>query len=255
MRLTNNAGLPHAVFEALADKEYSRGDADISVTELIDSPRVRVLKKLNDDKIEREAETLLAPFLGTAFHKAIETGTRTGTTERRLSVKVKGWKLSGGMDHYHNGVITDYKTATCFKVSLDCPGGRIEDYENQLNVYAHILRENDFSVNEAKIFVYFKDWNRRSFSAAVKSGKVFVPYTQGGYPEKTWAYFNVKLWAADEAHAYVYNRVKLHQAAQDILPLCTEKEIWRGNRCKTYCDAAPFCEQFKEQSKTGVMAT
>jgi len=253
VRLTNRAGLPDAVFEALKHKEYSRGDADISVTELIDSPRVRILKKLNDDKIEREAETLLAPFLGTAFHKAIETGTKTGTAERRLSCHVSGWKISGGMDHYHDGVITDYKTATCYKVSLDCPNGRIEDYENQLNVYAYILRENGFSVTEAKIFVLFKDWNRRSFSEAVKKGKIFVPYQQGGYPEKTWAYFKVLLWGAKEAQGYVEARVRAHQMAKALLPLCTEKEIWRGNRCKSYCDVAPFCTQFKEQSKTGIM--
>lgn len=253
MKLTNNSGLPQAVFEALARKEYSREGADISVTELIDSPRVRVLKKLNADKIELEADTLLASFLGTCFHKGIEAGTNTGTAERRLEVTVNNWRLSGGMDHYHNGVLTDYKTATCFKTSLDCKDGRIVEWENQLNVYAHILRANGHPVTKLMLFCLFKDWNRRSFATAVKSNKIFIPYQQGGYPDRSWVHFEVNLWSPERAEAYVLHRVKIHQEAETKLPLCTPDEIWHGNRCKSYCAAAQFCEQFKEQSKTGLV--
>ncbi len=256
MRLTNNSGLPHSVFEALAHKEYSRGDADISVTELIDSPRVRILKKRNDDKIELEAESLLASFLGTCFHKGIEVGTKTGTAERRLSITVAGWKLSGGMDHYHDGVLTDYKTATVFKVGANgCPDGKLEEYENQLNVYAHILRENGHPIEALKIFILFKDWNKRSFSEAFKKNKLFKPYSQGGYPDRTWVYFDINLWPDYQAEAYVYQRVKMHQDAEKVLPLCTVKEIWGGTRCRSYCSSAPFCDQHKQQSTTGVMQT
>lgn len=253
MKLTNPNGLPQAVFEALERKEYSREGADISVTELIDSPRVRVLKKQHDSEIEMEADTLLASFLGTCFHKGIEAGTKTGTAERRLATEVNGWKISGGMDHYHEGVLTDYKTATCFKVQLDCPEGRVEDWENQLNVYAHILRANGHPVSGLKLFCLFKDWNRRNFASAVKSGKVFTPGERGGYPDRTWVHFDVQLWPQKQAEAYVFHRVKLHQDAEQNLPLCTAKEIWGGNRCKSYCNAAQFCTQFHDQSKTGLI--
>lgn len=251
MKITNSSGLPQSVFEALCNKEYSRGDADISVTELIDSPRVRVLKKRNDDKIEFEAETLLASFLGTCFHKGIEAGTKTGTAERRLSIEVARWKLSGGMDHYNDGVLTDYKTATTWKTVLDCEKGRIEDFENQLNVYAHILRANGHPVTKLMLFILFKDWNRGS---AGRSKKFFEPGVQGGYPQNSWIHFEAPLWPVKQAEAYVQMRVKLHQDAEKVLPLCTEKEMWKNaNRCKAYCLAAPFCDQFKDQSKTGLI--
>jgi hypothetical protein len=253
MRITNSLGLPQSVFEALCNKEYSKEGADISVTELIDSPRVRVLKKQNFDKIEFEAETLLASFLGTCFHKGIEAGTKTGTAERRLAIDVNGWKLSGGMDHYHDGVLTDYKTATTWKTMLDCADGRIEDFENQLNVYAHILRENGHPVKKLMLFVLFKDWNNGSFGQNVRRGNIFVPNERGGYPERTWVHFEVPLWPANVASAYVLARVAIHQAAEKELPLCTQKEIWKGNRCKKYCLASQFCTQFQEQSKTGVL--
>lgn len=253
MKLTNNSGLPLPVFEALARKEYSREGADISVTELIDSPRVRMLKKRHDHEIEFEAETLLASFLGTAFHKAIESGTKTGTAERRLSIQVNGWTISGGMDHYNDGVLTDYKTATKWKTMLDCEDGRIEEWENQLNVYAHILRKNGHPVNKLMLFALFKDWNKGDFGRNAKVGKIFVPYERGGYPENSWLHFELKLWPENVADAYVAARVKVHQDAEKRLPLCTSKEIWKGNRCKSYCVASKFCSQFEEQSKTGLI--
>lgn len=253
MKITNNAGLPQSVFEALSHDEYSDDGADISVTGLIDSPRIRVLRKIHDEKISLEADTLLASFLGKAFHKAIETRTKTGTAERRLFIEVNGWKLSGGMDHYHEGVLTDYKTATCFKTSLGCEGGRIEEWENQLNVYAHILRKNGHPAHKLMLFCFFKDWNRRSFATAVKSNKVFVPYQQGGYPDKTWVHFEVPLWSESQAEGYILKRVKMHQAAEEKLPLCSEKEIWRGTRCLSYCSVAEWCSQFREQSQTGLL--
>lgn len=250
MKITNEKGLPQSVFEALCNREYSRDGADISVTELIDSPRVRVLKKRHDSEIQFEAETLLASFLGTAFHKAIETGTKTGTAERRLSIEVAGWKLSGGMDHYHDGTLTDYKTATTWKTVLDCANGRIEDFENQLNVYAHILRKSGHPVEKLMLFVLFKDWNK---GAAGRSKKFFEPGVQGGYPQNSWLHFEVPLWPEAEAEAYVFQRVKIHQDAEKSLPLCSKKEIWGGNRCKGYCIVSQFCDQFKEQSQTGLI--
>ncbi len=255
MRITNKAGLPQAVFEALERKEYSREGADISVTELIDSPRVRVLKKRHDGEIEIEAEGLLAAFLGTCFHKGIESGTKTGTPERRLAIEVNGWTLSGGMDHYHDGILTDYKTATTWKTMLDCEDGRVIDWEAQLNVYAHILRSNGYPMHKAMLFALFKDWNRGGFSQANKKNNIFVPGERGGYPANAWVYFELPLWPPGVAEEYVLMRVKRHQDAEKVLPLCTPKEIWRGNRCKSYCAAAPFCDQYAEQKTTGLIKT
>lgn len=254
MKITNLYGLPQSVFEALERKEYSRGEADISVTELIDSPRVRTLKNIHADKLTIDAEALLPSFLGTCFHKGLESGTKTGTPERRLDTLEQGWILSGGMDHYHDGVLTDYKTATCWKTKLDCPDGRIEDFENQLNVYAHILRKHGVSVQALKIFILFKDWNKRGANDAKKRDQIFEPYVQGGYPERSWLHFEMKLWSEDAASAYVTNRVLAHQGAEKSLPPCTSKEMWRGNRCAGYCAVAPFCDQYNKVKQTGLMA-
>lgn len=254
MKITN-PGLPIGLFEALCNREYSNDGADRSVTELIDSPRACQLKRRHDSEIEMSADALLASFLGTSFHNEVARLTKTGAAERRLFLEVNGWKISGGMDHYHDGVLSDYKTCSTFKVGADAiPDGRIEEFENQLNVYAHILRANGFEVKKLMIFALFKDWNA---GMPKRAKKIFVPYVQGGTPEKAWAHFEVTLWTPEQAEAYVLERVKLHQKAEALpsesLPLCTQKELWNGKRCKSYCGAAPFCNQHLEQSKTGLL--
>jgi hypothetical protein len=130
--------------------------------------------------------------------------------------------------------------------------GKVEEWESQLNTYAHILRENDIPVTGLKIFALFKDWNRRGFNEAFKKGRLWKPWKETGYPEKEWAYFSLPLWSPDRAREYVIERVALHQAAEKELPLCTTKEIWSGNRCTIYCPCAPFCQQYKESKKTGL---
>lgn len=249
MRITNHAGLPEPVYNLIANDEYSRGDADISVTQLIDSARIRVLYKKHDQEMEQEASNLLAAVLGKAFHKAIEAATTSGLAEHRFSIEVAGWKLSGGIDHFENSIICDYKTANVFKCVYS-KSGAIREWENQLNVYAHILREKTCEIKGLKIFVLFKDWNKRDFGSAKKREKLWAPWRQAGYPDKAWAYVDVPLWSPEKAKAYVEERIKIHQVAEALLPNCSGDEIWSGARCLNYCQAAPFCLQFKNQKRT-----
>lgn len=242
-----NDGLPIPVFEWIKkiNGEYSRGDSDISVTELISPPKVRLLKEKNKDKIRVAASTLINVTLGNAVHHGIEEACRTGVSERRLSVTINGWKISGGMDHWHDGVLSDWKTANKWKTVMS-KNGRITEFEQQLNIYAHILRANDIEVKELKIFTIFKDWNKGEYNTALKNDRLFIPNVKSGYPEKEWLYFNIPLWAPDEAKAYVEERVELHQKASES-DICSDDDTWSGRRCAQYCVAAPFCSQFNQQ--------
>ena len=44
MKLTNNHNLPEAIVAAIMNDSYTKGDADISVTELLTPPQLRHLK-------------------------------------------------------------------------------------------------------------------------------------------------------------------------------------------------------------------
>ncbi len=253
MRIIND-GLPEPVFEWIlaACGEYSKGDADISVTELIGPPRPRILKKKHSHEIEIQASTLINISIGHAVHKGIQDATKTGVAERRLSMMVNGWKLSGGMDSYIDGVINDWKTCNKWKTVMS-EKGVIEDFEKQLNIYAQILRENKIPVTNLKIFAIFKDWNRQEFKNYLVKNKIFIPGERSGYPEKEWLYFDLRLWPAKEAKDYIKERISIHQLADKEMPLCTSEDVWGGRRCQSYCEVAAHCSQWKEVQKTGVL--
>lgn len=248
MRITNKAGLPEPVYQWVLKTaaEYTKDGADISVSELIDSPRIRVLKKRLNDQIEIEAENLLSVTVGNCVHDGIEKATKVGTPERRLSIAILGWILSGGMDYHHDGVLSDYKTANKWKTVLS-DDGRVESWENQLNVYAHILRKHGIEVNELFIWVYFKDWNRGEYSRYMEKGQIFRPYLSSGYPEKEWLKIPITLWSEEEAEDYINVRMEMHQNAEKVLPECSREDRWRGTlRCDRYCDVSFGCEQYKQ---------
>jgi len=57
MKITNNHNLPEPVYKALSKDSYSMGDAEISVTTMIDSPRI------NKRGVCREYEMLLRKIM------------------------------------------------------------------------------------------------------------------------------------------------------------------------------------------------
>jgi hypothetical protein len=250
LKITNDSNLPDSVFQWIlkVQGEYTKGDADISVTELINPPRIRILKKKYYDRIQIDASSLLNVTVGNTIHRAIEDATKTGTAERRLDITVLGWKLSGGMDHYFDGTLTDYKTANKWKTVLS-NDGRIEEWEKQLNVYAHILREHGHPVSDLQIWAYFKDWNKGEFGQYSKKGQVFRPNLSCGYPEREWLNIPLELWDAEKARAYVEERVKLHQEAEKALSECPKEDLWGGRRCKDYCPVNFVCEQYQSTIK------
>lgn len=247
-----NDGLPQPVYDWIVKTQgqYSKGDADMSVTELINPPRIRVLKKRLWEQIEVKASSLLNVTIGNTIHDAIEASSTTGVSERRLSLSVLDWKVSGGMDHWEDGILSDWKTCNKWKTLL-CDNGVIDEYEKQLNVYAQILRVNKIPVTRAKIFAIFKDWNRGELNQNLKKGHIFKPSLQNGYPEKEWLYFDLRLWSEEEATEYIHGRVILHQEAEEHLPLCPEKELWGGRRCSDYCDVSFGCDQYKNKKQKG----
>ena len=59
MKITNLTNLPDPVVKALSKDNYSRGESQISVTTLIDCPRVRLLREEHDDEISEDVSVKL----------------------------------------------------------------------------------------------------------------------------------------------------------------------------------------------------
>lgn len=278
MKLTNRMSLPEAIVDAVRNDGYTRGDADISVTQLVAPPQKVALEREYADQITEDASDRIFSLIGQSIHTILERANRKGVAERRLSAMVEGWKISGAMDLYEeDGVLNDYKTTSAWSVK----SGVKDEWLAQLNAYAHILRENGHEVRGLRVIAILRDWSKMEAARTPD------------YPQSQVAVMTVELWPAPIAAKYVRDRVILHQMARQSLPSCTSSERWekapvfalmkRGQkkavklydnradaeshaasdtkllyvqarpgqavRCEHYCSVSKFCPQY--QSETG----
>jgi hypothetical protein len=91
MKTTNKFQLPEVVVKALTKDTYSRGDSNISVTTLIDSPRVGILKRKHDDEIEMDVVDYLWSRFGTAMHNVFEDATEEATRYQKSACLLSTW--------------------------------------------------------------------------------------------------------------------------------------------------------------------
>ena len=70
MKVTNRFNLPDVVVQALSINKYSK--ADISVTQLIDSPRIKVIQEEMHDELKSDISDNVFSVLGTAVHGVFE---------------------------------------------------------------------------------------------------------------------------------------------------------------------------------------
>ena len=222
MNITNKHNLPFVVVDALTFDSYSRGESDISITQIIDSPRVSLLQREHADEIEQDAVDFIWSRFGTSVHEMFERSTQGGDclSEERLFVDVNGWKLSGAIDLQQETpdgiIVSDYKVTSAWSVMYDK-----KEWHKQLNCYAWLVRHSkQMNVQELRIIAILRDWNRR------KSEE------QGNYPVSPVEIVKIPLWTDKEQDDYVAERVRLHQEADfewssgGDLPLCSPDERW-----------------------------
>ena len=222
MRITNRLGLPQPIVEVQSADNYSKGNADFSVTELIDAPRQQQLIKRHAHEITVDCIDLIYQFDGKAVHALLEgaeVSEDVGLIEHRLDVQVGGYTVSGASDYYdvQRGGIQDYKRVSTWEVVM----GIKEERHKQLNLYAHLARENGWIVNGLEIVYLFRDWS--------EARSVREP----DYPKDRAMRVEIPLWHPSETLLYLENRESLHAQAStssdDSLPLCTKEERWEDD--------------------------
>lgn len=283
MKLTNHFSLPDAVVNAVKNQPYSKGGSDMSVTELMDSPRIRALKIQHKDKIESDVNDFAFSLMGTAFHSILEQYSEPGSvSEERLYMDVGGVIISGAIDVQKVDAdgrvkIVDWKTTTAYKVQNDH-----DSWTKQLNCYAALIRETKgVKIAGLEIVAFIRDWR--------KGDAEKYP----NYPQATIVTIPLEVWPHADAMDYIYERVNLHLDAREALglgeplPQCSDEERWsKGDgyairkeggvrnlkkgatyeelepelrpgqeivrllseptRCAKYCEVAPWCSQWAE---------
>lgn len=227
MQITNKHGLPQSFLDFARNDKYSKGVADISVTSLIDSPRVRLMREHFADDRQTDVTDMIWPLFGTAVHHVLESGKPSDdvVTEERLFTKVNGWVLSGAVDHQKidgkRVEITDYKVTSVWSVIH----GKI-DWERQLNVYAYLVQKNKgLQVTRLSICAVLRDWNKRD------------AMNKPDYPQAPVTIVDIPIWEEQQRINYIHDRISMHQEAQvrydleadakDRFALCGDDERWK----------------------------
>jgi hypothetical protein len=221
MKLTNNFNLPKTFINVIQRPQYSRGRSQISVTEILNSPRIVQLRQKHIDDITEDAADMVWSIFGTAVHNILEHGKdENHIVEERLHAEFNNWHISGALDLQEvlpNGIgIRDYKVTSAWAVQQE----KLEWIE-QLNLYAWLVEKvKNTPVVDLQIIGIVRDWSRRD--AASKET----------YPQAPIVTLEIPLWDMDTREAFLSARLSMHNEAAfamgigDVLEECTPKEMW-----------------------------
>lgn len=222
MKLTNIHNIPETFVNVLKRPTYSKGKANLSATQLLNSPKIVALTKKFEDEIEQDVSDMVWSIFGTAIHGVLEHGKDDNhIVEERLHAEIGGWKISGAVDLQivtgENTVsIRDYKTTSAWAVMNE----KIE-WEQQLNIYAWLVEANKrVVVDSLGIVAIIRDWSRRE---AAKNED---------YPQSPVKELPIKLWSYEDRQNFIEDRLVAHSEAEfaldadEDLPDCTPEEMW-----------------------------
>lgn len=211
--ITNVHGLPQSIVAAVTNDPY-KGGGDISATKLIDAPQVVMLSKQFAEHIKVDVSDRLWSLLGQAVHTILErAGLRAEgmVAEERLYATVNGWQLSGQFDvmALDTGTLMDYKVTTVYKAKGN------EAWTRQLNILRWLAHQNGHDIKALQIIAIFRDWRK------VEAER------NADYPKAAIQAINTPMWDLADTEAYILDRVRRHQAAQQgtVTP-CTDEERW-----------------------------
>lgn len=270
MALTNKYGAPDVFIRAIEGDPYTKGEADFSATELLKPPQIARLYKEHEDKIVTDVRDEWWKLLGKGVHNILEEHGE-GQAEERFFAECDGVTISGAIDLLDDGSMTDYKVTSVYTIQR----GLKPEWEQQLNIYAWLLRQNGKAATKLTIVGLCRDWMMSR--ADVKAD----------YPQSPIVPISVPVWSDSRQDNFVAQRVKVH-TMDNTLP-CTPEERWaRGGynvaggrlkprsfntledahayiqikqkpgesysikeggakfiRCESWCSVAEFCPQWK----------
>jgi len=253
VQFTNNHNLPQYLVDAiLVNDHVTMGD--ISMTQIIDSPQIYMLKKSNT--YEMDVMEMVAMAMGTGLHTIIERGDIQGSVNSRIlqraagvlteleedkgsaylhkvikgklqesideniinektySVEIDGMVISGTLDRFDRKEKHMDDNKMTTANQVMFPEMK-KAWDRQLNGYAFMLRQDGEEVETARIIAFLKDWSKMK----VKSNK--------DYPKAPIFMHNVKLYDDKIMTKYFKTRVALFKRAMEGEEIpCTPEERW-----------------------------
>ncbi len=221
--------MPLTYIKSMALTANREAYCDYSASEL-SSVTVQQYLLLKQNNVYIPPDRLLERWEGTTHHTTLaQVGNEH--SEVPLTMNLDGNSIGGTPDHYHEGLLLDYKTCKQYQVNwIDKAGGIIndiskEEWYHQLNIYRLLCKYNGMPVKEMQVSMYVKDWSYRSKCEKIETREV-----------------------AFDNHIidWIRNKVRVIQTHEQegTLPECSKTDRWKDNlRCEHYCDVADICQQ------------
>jgi len=203
-------------------KHYDNEGADYSATDLIQPPRIVLLRKRHAKEIEKfpiDPEKELDSFWGTGIHHMFESNLDTNKDyilEMRLGTTILNRYITGCSDIFYkpeNHIYDIKQTKAWKKIFSD-----LHEWEQQLNIYAYLWHLHKVRVDRVSIIAWWKNWEKKNVMDNPK------------YPKAQIEQLPMKLWSIDRQKEYLISRVgaMLHaeEFEDDALPYCTKDDMW-----------------------------
>ena len=203
MIYTNRHNWPIEIANAIIrrSRQYSRGEADFSVTDLLLSPQQYYLRERHYDEIEIDVSTLLQTWQGSLIHDAIEMNVP------KVTVLMGAYFISGKADYILAGVIKDYKRTRCNALLY---GSHLDKWTMQLNTYRYLyLTSMGISTQKLYTNAILWDWN------------LYAPKFPSAVETK-----QIDLWSPDYTKQQIERAMDRLSIMSKELPPCTDSERW-----------------------------
>lgn len=283
MKLTNKLDLPSAFLE-MAQSDYEYKPKRYSATQMTKGYKEILLKRRHYDEIEKDVADMIWLLFGTAVHYILEQAEKKEgeLKEEKLATKIiDDYKLSGKFDLFqnNNNKVIDYKTSSIWKVIY----GDYDDWYKQTLIYAYLLKQKGYTVNQGEIVALLKDWKKSKANYKKSYPQQAVKVITFDFDEKDYEF-------VEEYLTNKFNKIiEYEKLPDDEIPVCTPEERWRqgdewavkkknrkracrvldseedavewmdnnkgdyieyrpgiDRKCRDYCDAAEFCNYYKE---------
>jgi len=283
MIITNKHGLPQALVDVVASRDYTPRPGHYTVTTLLKGVREIFLTRRHYHEIEIDVSDMIWSIFGTAVHN-IFAGKENPDylKEERLHLPVGDYVLSGQFDEYHiEGMeLNDFKVTSVWKVKM----GDFDDWLKQQLMYAYLLMRHSIPTTNGKVTAILRDWRygehlrmkHEGYPARQVYVKKFALKEQDihdieGFIEAKFAEIDYykdtpdndlpictpeERWYHGEKYAVMGNKRK---SAFRLLDNYDDAEAWieengKGDyiqrrpgtsiKCERYCDAKKFCNYY-----------
>jgi len=281
MKFTNKMEFPVYVRQWLEFDSYDREENTITATGLLRPIRMLLLEERHKDEIEIDLSDVIASRWGTALHDSFEkVGIKGSIQEQRFRTIIDDKIITGKVDMIIGDKLVDLKSTSVWTYIY---ASKLEDYRKQLSVYKLLAEMNGIKINSAEIMFLFTDWSKsKSKDKNYPSTRILIQ------PIQLWKNSETKIWISARLKLidYYKNNNELPECSKEELwqsdttfavykgtnttatKICDtqeeaetlkkklngriEERLGKVKRCE-YCNVRPFCEQYKNLKKQGLI--